>query len=434
MSGAALVAWPVAVGQAAPLPAGKLPSPAVLRAAMERQGDLVYSRERAESNLGSDAVDFYRERFGVSTAVARHRLGTQGMVPDLLTVLERRTGLALASLRFDNADGNWVVAVTPGTDEAPVRRVLTDLGLGEDSRIETHAYTDHALEEAGRKLRLRYGNDTARLGVLGGGVRNGKLVVQVRQDAPASSVEEVVQVAGKEVGDAVEVDRVDPSTLPQTQTTCTFPNCDSIIAGSAVYNSGTWAGTLGFLAVGSTYYQMVAGHMFHSTTTPWGICWGGPCPDQGVEVAGYNGGATSGTADGDGGIFQPQGISYPLGMGYANWATSSITNLYGSESTNSANGTSICHNGATTHQKCGTTTMSSWTPTSAISGRWYKNMVLNDACAQQGDSGGPWTQAAAPVASGIQSLGNVLGSCTAQSAFEPVNHIESRYGVAVAHF
>ncbi|WP_027659590.1 ricin-type beta-trefoil lectin domain protein [Salinispora fenicalii] len=90
-------------------------------------------------------------------------------------------------------------------------------------------------------------------------------------------------------------------------------------------------------------------------------------------------------------------------------------------------GAAVCRSGRTTGWKCGTITAKNVT-VNYSAGPVY-GMVRSTACAQPGDSGGPFV--AGSQAQGVTSGGS--GNCTTggSTVYQPVNEILSRYGLSL---
>ncbi|MEU9831516.1 S1 family peptidase [Streptosporangium sp. NPDC048047] len=159
-----------------------------------------------------------------------------------------------------------------------------------------------------------------------------------------------------------------------------------------------------------------------------GFVSAGHCGDAGSVTTGYNNVAQ--------GVFQ--GSSFP-GDDHSwitvntNWrptpdvvSTGGTIGVTGSRE--AIEGASVCRSGSTTGWHCGTVRQRDVTvvydETQTVS-----QLTLTDACAEPGDSGGPFVSV--DQAQGVLSGGN--GNCTAggETVFQPVTEILSAYGVSL---
>ncbi|MFC7505648.1 S1 family peptidase, partial [Nocardioides sp. GCM10030258] len=91
-------------------------------------------------------------------------------------------------------------------------------------------------------------------------------------------------------------------------------------------------------------------------------------------------------------------------------------------------GTTVCRSGSTTGFKCGT--IQATNQTVCYSQGCVYQMTRTNACAEPGDSGGPYVSSTRQ-AQGILSGGN--GNCTSGGTtfFQPINEVLSVYGLTL---
>lgn len=138
----------------------------------------------AAGNVKPAEVEAYREAFDVSPEAAEERLEVQsrGAEADIVGELEQRLDGNFAGVWFDNASGEFVVPIVPGTSRAAVRGELADARLAGDYRTPVVDLSWEELEAAQKQIDLEL-RDLFEAGM-----------VQTSLDPRANAV--VVEVAG----------------------------------------------------------------------------------------------------------------------------------------------------------------------------------------------------------------------------------------------
>lgn len=410
----------------------------------QRQREIHQSREEALKDLSPDVVASYSRRFGVDEVEARDRLATQTMVNDLSGMLEDSLGEPPASLWFDNDNGQWVIALTRDQDADAVRKVLANTDLTASSRIVETTVKDHDLiapiDELSRKFAYlqteRYG---FQLAIIPGGME--LTVSDSLPEGDAAELEAAVRRQADVRIKKVPFDALRPTadgvvSAGYVQCNTSPRRCNTLTAG-AQYLAGTSTGcTVGFIGIredNSEPWLVTAGHCV--VGDEWGVINRGGYFDRLGPVNSnstrYNGGADANSADGDGGRVHITDGDYPRYKGYHNWTNNTDPYIGDYTTTNSSVGTMVCKHGTTTGTTCGPITSSYLGPSPDSNGRYFKGLMVADACSQPGDSGGPWTIGHTAV--GVTSHGNGAGSCALDAWLEPVHRIRERTGVTPAN-
>lgn len=434
-----------------PASAATAPLAAVPAQAAVPADTVVHSRKDAEGAISQPALDYFTSTYHVSEAVARERLASQVMVGDLPAQLEHRVGSGVAGAQFDDATGEWDIGVTPAADTAKVRSVLGDLGLGSVSRLHPQAVSDKQLDSEADRLVPRVAAMTGGTGAMLA-VHDGQVHVQVSQDLGQSKLSTITSAVHAQamssspaLGSNVVVDPVPVVQVkPPPALACIYPYCDTLVAGIEMWTyqndanpntrisctAGFWVGVPGLPRIS----MLTAGHCIQAIGQPWGTCSINPtnCYNVGSQVESYNGGTSPSTADGDAGLIKQDVAGFDAYAGYFNWTPDAVSPLHAYETQNPVRGEVDCKQGVTTRSTCGTIQAQYVNISPDASGRYYTGLFQSDACSQQGDSGGPWAQAAYETAVGLTSHGNYAGSCTPYPSYgEPIQRALTRFGAVV---
>jgi streptogrisin C len=333
-----------------------------------------------------EIVDAMVEQFGLTPKEARDRIRAEGRASDIRAAARQAAGEAFAGAYFDRTRAVLVVAVTSSAVFDAV------LATGAQPKLVSASYA--ALEQELHVLDSRTGTAPAQ-------------VVGWRIDEEANTV--VVDVAGGP-SQAVKsfVAGLAHVTVnydqPPPQTTADLIGGMAILGGSARCS-------LGF----ST--RNASGVVF--------IVTAGHCTNLG------------GTWTGSAGTIGPvAGTSFPTNdygrIQRTNTAWVPTSKIQGGSSvlgrTVAAVGTSVCRSGSTTGFRCGTIQAINQTVCYA-QGCVYQ-VTRTTACAQPGDSGGPYVSSTRQ-AQGVLSGGS--GNCTSGGTtfFQPLNEILSVYGLTL---
>lgn len=333
-----------------------------------------------------EIVDAMVEQFGLTPKEARDRIRAEGKASDIRAAARQAAGEAFAGAYFDRTRAVLVVAVT---NSAVFDAVLA---TGAQPKLVSASYA--ALEQELHVLDSRTGTAPAQ-------------VVGWRIDEEANTV--VVDVAGGP-SQAVKsfVAGLAHVTVnydqPAPQTTA------DLIGGMAIFG-GSARCSLGFSTrnAAGTVYIVTAGH----------------CTNLG------------GTWTGSAGTIGPvAGTSFPTNdygrIQRTNTAWVPTSKIQGGSSvlgrTVAAVGTSVCRSGSTTGFRCGT--IQAMNQTVCYSQGCVYQMTRTNACAQPGDSGGPYISSTRQ-AQGVLSGGS--GNCTTGGTtfFQPLNEILSVYALTL---
>ncbi|GAB1640263.1 S1 family peptidase [Krasilnikovia sp. MM14-A1259] len=334
-----------------------------------------------------ETVDQVAADLGLTPAQAWARLRAEARATLLAAPARRAAGAAYGGAVFDPATANLVVGVTDPAALARVRRT------GAAARLVTASLA--RLDRTMGVLDVR----TAPRSITGW-----------RVDEAANLV--VVTATGRGPSTAV---RRFVAGLPHIRVDYRSPAVSTLaelIGGDAIYGGGARC-SLGFTARRSngTYLVLTAGHCTNIATS-----WSGV---NRVVIGSRFG--TSFPGDDFGSIT----------VNLAAWTpTSKIKG--GSSVLGSAAaplGTTVCRSGSTTGYHCGTLTARNQTvhyPQGTVYG-----LSRTSACAEPGDSGGPFVSPATRQAQGVTSGGS--GNCTSGGTtfFQPVGEILSAYGATL---
>ena len=338
----------------------------------------------------NEIVDAMVTQFGLTQKEARDRIRAECKASEIRLAAQAAAGEAFAGAFFDKSSAVLVVAVT--------NRAVFDAvaATGAQPRLVAASYAD--LEQDLHVLDSRVGTQPAQ-------------VTGWRIDEEANTV--VVDVVGgptqgvKTFVAGLNHVRVDYGQLPVSTTA-------ELLGGMAIFRSGSRC-SLGFNArnAAGTVFVLTAGHC-----TNLGGTWTS------------NTGSTIGTVSGSsfptndyGRIQRTNSTFVPTSkvLTYPN-----MTSVLGK--TVAAVGTSVCRSGSTTGYKCGT--IQAMNQTVCYSQGCVYQMTRTTACAEPGDSGGPYISTSRQ-AQGMTSGGS--GNCTTGGTtfFQPVNEVLSVYGLTL---
>jgi len=329
-------------------------------------------------------------QFGLTPQQARERIRAEGKASDIREAAQRAAGQAFAGAFFDKTAAVLVVAVTDPAVFDAVRATGAQPKLASASHAE--------LEQELHVLDSRTGTAPPE-------------VVSWRIDEEANAV--VVDVAGGP-SQAVKtfVSRQRHVTVnynqPRAQTTA------ELIGGMAILG-GVSRCSLGFNArsAAGVVYVLTAGHC---TVLP-NLLWYG-------KTAGWS---TIGLV---------AGSSFPTNdygrITRTNTAWVPTSKIQGGSSvlgrTVAAVGTTVCRSGSTTGYRCGT--IKALNQTICYSQGCVYQVTSTSACAESGDSGGPYVSSTRQ-AQGVLSGGSGNCSSGGTTYFQPVNEILSAYGLTL---
>lgn len=225
-----------------------------------------------------------------------------------------------------------------------------------------------------------------------------QVVVSIGSGVSAGAAK-ALQALAKQHGDAVRVENTAGSYQPY------------ISGGDAIYTS-QFRCSLGFNTTGSK--MVTAGHCTEGLPN-WFVSPGGasigPSLDSHFPRDDY------GLISNTGGVAQPGDVNLYNGQ------TQDITSA-----ADAAVGQSVCKSGSTTRLTCGTVVRVNVTVNYGGGDR-VRGLTQSNACADRGDSGGPWFTGSTGV--GITSGGNLICGSGTQTFFQPVVEALNRYGVSV---
>lgn len=337
-----------------------------------------------------DVVDAMVSQFGLTQKEARDRIRSECAASEIRPAAEAAAGDAFAGAFFEKSSGVLVVLVT---NTAVFDAVAA---TGAQPRLVSASYADLAQDL--HVLDARTGTQPPE-------------VTGWRIDEEANTV--VVDVVGgptqgvKTFVAGLDHVRVDYGQPPVSTTA-------DLMGGMAILNSSARC-SLGFSARNSSgvVYILTAGHC-----TNLGGTW--------TSSSGSTIGTVAGTSfpTNDYGRIQRTNTAWiPTSkiMTYPN-----TTSVLGH--TVAAVGTTVCRSGSTTGYRCGSVTAINQTV--CYSQGCVYQLTRTNACAEPGDSGGPFVSSSRQ-AQGLVSGGN--GNCTygGTTFFQPVNEVLSVYGLTL---
>jgi hypothetical protein len=418
--------------------AGALPPPAL---PVERARP---SRAAVEEAISADEVAYYAKTFGVPQEEARVRLVRQGLAHGVADALRARLGGAITSVWFDNDAGRWVVDATPEVGAAVVSHAFAARHVGEDGfRLRRVAYGQVELENAvaaiGQRLEGQVVRGTAQVGL-------GRGTVDVLAASGLSEQDRAaIEAEVKSRNAIVDGPPVRLSIAPQRSllggggASCSFPYCDTLLAGASYYNAnaGCTNSFYGAITVNGQVNQLMltAGHCARamgvgaevftgSAYTAWGRTY---TASENVGDWGYS--YTH--------VPSPSGLNPGLGRPYGGsivWNSGTIRKLDFWYSTGPAPvGLTICHQapatganygGQSAATQCGVIDNNNLTSFPFDGYNHANTMRITNTLHCKGDSGGPWTTAAYDTAVGIHTGGFFElngGQCGSTAVATPVH-------------
>jgi streptogrisin D len=284
--------------------------------------------------------------------------------------------------------GNLVVNVLNATDAATVR------ASGATPRLVRHS--DASLRSV---LGAFDGSKAVKNTSWGIDPVTNRVIVSVGSGVSAADVKALRAIAGR-YGDAVTVERTAGSYTPY------------IHGGDAIYAS-VGRCSLGFNTTGAK--MVTAGHCTEGLptwyTSPGGSGLIGPSLDSHFPRDDY------GLISNTGGVAQPGDVNLWNGQ---------YRDITGAA--NATVGQSVCKSGSTTRLTCGTVVRTNVTVNYGGGDR-VRGLTQSNACADRGDSGGPWFTGNTGV--GITSGGNLVCNSSTQTFFQPVVEALNQYGVSL---
>ena len=231
----------------------------------------------AAADVQSFEIDAYSENFGVSEGLAEERMETQadGTEADIVGELEDRLGADYAGVWFDNATGEFVVPMLPGTSGQVVSSELAAAELGEDEfRTRQVQSSWEELEAAQDQIDAGWAMlvESGRLGT--GMMRTGldpranSVIVRLSTQATDAEKAEVERLVGR-VGVDVELLDINPERLDVKTMACSvqYRMCDLPLRGGTYIESSLSENrkhcSTAFPARGNTNgkrYILTAGH------------------------------------------------------------------------------------------------------------------------------------------------------------------------------
>jgi hypothetical protein len=426
---------------AAPLPRAPLPP-----------GQEAFPTPLSEERAGAFAVQDYARKFGVTQAEAHRRLSLQTKTPDMRAKLIRRLGGGFGQLYFDNDEGRYVLAIGPRGRSADARKGLDQLGqpTAAITRMAVnHAQLSDGIRALGESLRDAVRPGTVQLGL---GERGADLTV-----AAGATADERRRIDALVAGSSIPVrvtDSTSQSLLSAPAINCTFPFCDTLVAG-VQWRSWVTQCTLAFYSGPiNVYYPrfMSAGHCALSNqppgSPPWWSCKPGlACPTPpgppnlgaGYQQAFHYGANYGGTHSDNMVLYFNGEARWPISPGWWNWQHHQRVALTNTHDPNV--GETVCQGGAVTHIACGQVERTDWDgwygPTlNTVFGDTYVNGMISvrDICVNFGDSGGPVTMWHGAWAVGITSGGATpaaSGCAYTIMRAEPISRAQAQYGIYV---
>ena len=327
------------------------------------------------------------EQFGLTQKEARDRIRAECTASEIRVAAQQAAGDAFAGAYFDQSSAVLIVAVTDPAVFDAVR------ATGAQPRLVSTSYAE--LEQDLHVLDSRVGTQPPE-------------VTGWRVDEQANAV--VVGVVGGPtrsvttfVAGLAHV-RVDYNQLPVSTTA-------DLAGGMAILSPSSTRCSLGFSARNTSgiVYILTAGHCINL------------------------GGTWSGSA---GTIGPVAGTSFPMNdfgrIQRTNTAWVPTSKILGGASvlgrTVAAVGTTVCRSGSTTGYRCGT--IQAMNTTVCYAQGCVYQVTRTNACAQPGDSGGPYVSSSRQ-AQGLLSGGS--GNCTSGGTtfFQPINEVLSVYGLTL---
>jgi streptogrisin C len=335
-----------------------------------------------------EVVDAMVAQFGLTPQQARERSRAEGKASDIRGAAQRAAGEAFAGAFFDKTAAVLVVAVTDPAVFDAVR------ATGAQPKLASASYA--RLEQELHVLDSRTGTAPSE-------------VVSWRIDEKANAV--VVDVAGGP-SQAVKTFLSGQRHVtvnynqPRAQTTAVR----ELIGGMAIYSPSRCS--LGFNArsASGVVYVLTAGHC----TAYTGLWW---------DVYGWTIGTVAGSSF-------PTNDYGRIMRTNTTWVPTS--KIQGGSSvlgrTVAAAGTTVCRSGSTTGYRCGT--IQALNQTLCYSQGCVYQVTSTSACAEPGDSGGPYFSSTRQ-AQGVLSGGSGNCSSGGTTYFQPVNEILSAYGLTL---
>jgi hypothetical protein len=433
--GLAIATVLVIVAQAAqaasmPITSGSLTGPPLGLKPLEpaEQLTVVMSRSKALESLNPAAVSYYEKQYGVSEAVARERLATQVMAPNLGAVLAQHLGKGYSDVWFDNSTGQWVLDVTSSAATTEAETLMHERNLEGTYRLVRVPFDHEQLEGAARRTaqRLR-GLTTAGLASVGEGAGKVNVILastvtpEQRDEAEGAKATISSESGTPPVG---ITDSTEASLAAKPHVGCSWRYCNTLIGGDHWYGSGVGCTMSYFVAIKGREpwvpSMLTAGHCLAGMgglVKPAETCEPGetPCGQWGLTLTFFEG-----DGHGDAGLIDDYSGQYSgppafaIYGGYWNWSISTVSKLESYYTSAPPTGLTVCkqgsgkedpNKGGSLGSSCGT--ISEDGVTEHYGGLEEVNLfkVVN-ARACDGDSGSPIDSASSDTAVGILDSGN----------------------------
>jgi streptogrisin C len=388
--------------------------------------------------ISDEAVAEYADQHDVAAGEAQTRLTMQRRFAKLPVAAHEDLQRTAGPVRFDNETGDWIVPLTRAADATRVRATISDLGIPADrvrfpaaerSASAVRKATDEAFRALGRDVRA--GDVT-----VDGGSDSAGPEITVDVAAAAAVVQRAEAVAADTGGKVVRAKAETWGFKPQFG--CGHPYCDQLTGGVKV-NGTAHSCTAGFYVgdpSGANRFLLTAGHCLAYAEEPWWSCFAGGASCHHVGAAQNR--MWGPGHGGDSGLIRVTNAGWNMHPGYAIWNapapyTSGISTIRGYYRDPVHVGAFACHNGATTGTSCGTVASNSYGFANDSYPQGVIGMLrITGTCSNPGDSGGPWTMAAAEVAVGVHSGSVVSQPCNGRdSVAEPVGRALATTGTVI---
>lgn len=338
------------------------------------------------------AAQSYAADFHVGVDEARRRLSTQQHGGDIVHQLRDALGSSYGGVWFDNTLGRYHINIAGSSPQSPAvtrasattDRLMTTLGLtGEtDTRVVNTRWDDLVSAQANIDRDLADVALAGRLTTAPDPVTS-KLNLYVSSAVTAAEHARIQAAAAAQNVPTLEIARP-AADLSVRGAACTFPNCDTLEGGTRITNADGSSCSDGYLAKSNTapfhFYAVTAGHCarpnasWHYFDRGWNAR---PLGAMNRVVFGVNGDYAGIDITGSG-VYPPDsafwGINLYYPTYYAGWAVS---------------GEFGCRTGSVTPQaQCGAIGLPGQTIN--IDGTLVHGEFDVAACANKGDSGGPY--------------------------------------------
>jgi hypothetical protein len=355
-------------------------------------------------------IDELRADWGVSESEAQERLARQAVATDLHASIRATERSTFGGMWIDHADGGRIKIATtePGSfRDIPIPEALR--GLVDEIVVERSYQSLQSLLRsavAAQKPGIQLADYTV-------DVQTNRVVVYVHPGRhQASERDEFLAVIG-------QLRKADPTAFEVREVaeasgedTCTIPSCPAPLRGGLGLTAAGASCTLGFMtqSTAGIYYALTAGHCPDATYLHNGTLVGSTVQ----RVAEGNVDAQKMSVSPV--VWSPQNRVYSGGDSYLAITSTVVTYAI-------LEGTYLCRTGARTGTRCGDVTDTAW-----HDGHGFYPLIAVDACADDGDSGGPWVDASANRAYGLhRGSTSEIEPCPEgeTSYFSPIRDVEA---------